>query len=222
MFTSRAEYRLLLRHDNADQRLMGYGFRFGLIPEEQYQGLVKKKILIAKEREQLEHITVIQGNSKAGSVHLSLQGSPLGEKLGELKEPCSLAQILRHPGITHHDIEEFLHAKLTNSLSQQGLLPEIKEAVEIEIKYEGYIRRQLSHIEDFKRMENWLIPPDFDYSSVIALSCETREKLSMIKPISLGQASRVSGVRVSDISVLMIYLERLRREKGRVAQTSSL
>ncbi|MBI4777716.1 tRNA uridine-5-carboxymethylaminomethyl(34) synthesis enzyme MnmG [Candidatus Desantisbacteria bacterium] len=204
MFTSRAEYRLLLRHDNADQRLMEYGYKFGLISEEQYQGLERKKILIAKERERLEHITVMQGNSRAGSVHLSLQGSQLGEKLGELKEPCFLAQILRHPGITYQDIEEFLCDRdaalpTTEMLPQQELSPEIKEAVEIEIKYEGYIRRQLAHIEDFKRMENWL---------------ETREKLFAIKPVSLGQASRVSGVRVSDISVLMIYLERLRREKG--------
>lgn len=213
MFTSRAEYRLLLRHDNADQRLMEYGYKFGLIPEEQYQGLIRKKILIANERKRLEHITVTQGSGRAGSVHLSLQGSQLEEKLGELKEPCSLAQILRHTGIIYKDIEGFLCARGITS-PEQELSPEIKEAVEIEIKYEGYIRRQLSHIEDFKRMENWLIPADFDYSSVIALSRETIEKLTTIRPVSLGQASRISGVRMSDISVLMIYLERLRRERG--------
>ncbi|MFH1861056.1 MAG: tRNA uridine-5-carboxymethylaminomethyl(34) synthesis enzyme MnmG [bacterium] len=219
MFTSRAEYRLLLRHDNADQRLMEYGHKFGLISEEQYQGLKRKIILIAGERERLEHTTVTQGKGRTGSAHLLLSGSQLEEKLGELKEPCSLAQILRHPGITYNDIEEFLCARGAASSEQvpevlPQLSPEIKEGVEIEIKYEGYIRRQLAHIEDFKRMENWLIPIDFDYYSVIALSRETREKLSMIKPVSLGQASRVSGVRVSDISVLMIYLERLRRERS--------
>ncbi|MBU0701664.1 tRNA uridine-5-carboxymethylaminomethyl(34) synthesis enzyme MnmG [bacterium] len=225
MFTSRAEYRLLLRHDNADQRLMEYGYKFGLIPEEQYQGLLKKRTLIAKERERLEHTMVTPGKGRKGSDHLLLQGSQLEEKLGELKDTCSLAQILRHPGITYADIEGFLcergaaSARGATSPEQVSevlpqLSPEIKEGVEIEIKYEGYIKRQLSHIEDFKRMENWLIPADFDYSSVIALSRETREKLSMIRPVSLGQASRISGVRVSDISVLMIYLERLRREKG--------
>ncbi len=216
MFTSRAEYRLLLRHDNADQRLMEYGYGFGLISEEQYQGLLTKKILIARERDRLERITAMQGKGRTSTVHLLLSGSQLEEKLGELKEPCPLAQILRHPGITYKDVEGFLSAK--SVVPEEELSPEIKEAVEIEIKYEGYIRRQLAHIQDFKRMENWLIPPDFDYGSVIALSRETREKLSTIRPVSLGQASRISGVRVSDISVLMIYLERLRRE----AQASSL
>ncbi|MDI6782204.1 MAG: tRNA uridine-5-carboxymethylaminomethyl(34) synthesis enzyme MnmG [bacterium] len=216
MFTSRAEYRLLLRHDNADQRLMEYGYKLGLIPEEQYQGLLRKKAFIAKERGRLEHITAMQGKGRIGAVHLLLSGSKLEEKLGELKEPCSLAQILRHPGITYSDIEGFLCDR--GVLLEEELSPEIKEEVEIEIKYEGYIRRQLAHIQDFKRMENWLIPTDFDYNSVIALSRETREKLSTIKPVSLGQASRISGVRVSDISVLMICLEKLRR----VAQASSL
>jgi len=203
MFTSRAEYRLLLRHDNADQRLMGYGYGFGLITEEQYQGLVRKKSAIAKERKRLEQIIIMP---------VQIASSQMGEKLSGLKESCSLAQLLRRPEILYEDIECF--CSLRTEMPQQELSSEIKEEVEIEVKYEGYIRRQLAHIEDFKRMENWLIPTDFDYSSVIALSRETREKLISIRPVSLGQASRVSGVRVSDISVLMIYLERLRREKG--------
>jgi len=203
MFTSRAEYRLLLRHDNADQRLMGYGYGFGLITEEQYQGLVRKKSAIAKERKRLEQIIIMP---------VQIASSQMGEKLSGLKESCSLAQLLRRPEILYEDIECF--CSLRTEMPQQELSSEIKEEVEIEVKYEGYIRRQLAHIEDFKRMENWLIPTDFDYSSVIALSRETREKLISIRPVSLGQASRVSGVRVSDISVLMVSLERLRREKG--------
>lgn len=210
MFTSRAEYRLLLRHDNADQRLMGYGYGFGLISEEQYQGLVRKKMLIAFERERLEK-TIVSPSQ--------LVGERLGDKLSELKESCSLAQLLRRPEILYEDVEGFCRDRAcpcpSSKMPQEILSLDVKEEVEIEIKYEGYIRRQLSHIEDFKRMEDWLIPPDFDYHSVTVLSRETKEKLSMIKPVSLGQASRISGVRVSDISVLMIYLERLRR--GRCA-----
>ena len=197
MFTSRAEYRLLLRHDNADQRLMGYGYGFGLIPEEQYNGLIRKKMLIAFERERLEKTIVLPSQ---------LVGKGLGYKLGELKESCSLAQLLRRPEILYEDVEGFCKDRVPEVLPQ-----DVKEEVEIEIKYEGYIRRQLSHISDFQRMEGWLLPPDFDYHSVTVLSRETKEKLSMIRPVSLGQASRISGVRVSDISVLMIYLERLRR-----------
>ncbi|MFH1897652.1 MAG: tRNA uridine-5-carboxymethylaminomethyl(34) synthesis enzyme MnmG [Candidatus Desantisbacteria bacterium] len=200
MFTSRAEYRLLLRHDNADQRLMGYGFGFGLIAEEQYQGLVRKKLLIAIERERLEKTMVSPSQ---------LIGERLGDKLEGLKDSCSLAQLLRRPEVLYEDIEGF------SGQVPEVLSHDVKEEVEIEIKYEGYIRRQLSHIEDFKRMEGWLIPLDFDYHSVTVLSRETKEKLSIIRPVSLGQASRISGVRVSDISVLMIYLERLRRERMR-------
>jgi len=167
MFTSRAEYRLILRHDNADLRLMHYGHKFGLISDIQYEKLLNKKKQIEDEIYRLNHTT--------------LNG-------------ITLAQILKRG-------EPLPQSTIKN------LPPEVIEQVEIEIKYDGYIKRQMAQIEQFKRMENCKIPPNFDYYAITGLSNETKDKLSKIKPISLGQASRISGIRPADISILMVWLK---------------
>lgn len=170
MFTSRAEYRLLLRQDNADLRLMPYGHKFGLVSTTLYQGLLTKQKQIKEEIDRLTR-TMMKRNT--------------------------LAQILRRPEVRYENI-----------INNQSNLPKaVIEQVEIEIKYEGYIKRQLAEVEQFKRMEEWKIPTNFDYYALTGLSNETRDKLSKIKPISLGQASRISGIRPTDISILMIWLE---------------
>jgi tRNA uridine 5-carboxymethylaminomethyl modification enzyme len=197
MFTSRAEYRLLLRQDNADQRLMKYGYELKLIPEEQYQNLLEKKKMITKEKERLNK-TIVNISKLSG-----VEGK-IKDILAKVKEPLSLAQLLKRPEVQYKDIEDIVCA-------EEKLSPEVKEQVEIEIKYEGYIKRQIAHVQEIKRMEEWLIPQDIDYYSLTGLSFETKEKLSKIRPVSLGQASRISGVRMGDISVLMVHLERLRR-----------
>jgi len=167
MFTSRAEYRLILRHDNADLRLMPYGHKFGLISNEQYERLLQKKKQIEDEIYRLNHTTI---------------------------KGMSLAQMMRR---TQTSAQFYI----------QGLTPEVIEQVEIEIKYEGYIKRQMAQVEHLKRMEGCRIPPNFDYYAVGGLSNETKDKLSKIKPISLGQAARISGIRPADISILMVWLK---------------
>lgn len=170
MFTSRAEYRLILRHDNADLRLMHYGHKFGLISHYQYENLLNKKKQIKDEIYRLNHTTLKEKN-------------------------VTLSKILKRPNIKYQDI-----------IPDSPLPQKVIEQVEIEIKYEGYIRRQLRQIEQFKRIENYKIPPNFDYYSITGLSNETKDKLSKIKPLSLGQASRISGIRPADISILMVWL----------------
>jgi tRNA uridine 5-carboxymethylaminomethyl modification enzyme len=174
MFTSRAEYRLILRHDNADLRLMHYGHKFGLIPDQQYDNLLNKKRQIEDEIDRLKHTFLKEKN-------------------------VTLYKILKRPQVRYQDI-----------ISDNHLPKEVIEQVEIEIKYEGYIKRQLAHLEQFRRMEGWKIPANFDYYSITGLSNETKDKLSKIRPISLGQASRISGIRPADISILMVWLEQRR------------
>ncbi|MDI6735130.1 MAG: tRNA uridine-5-carboxymethylaminomethyl(34) synthesis enzyme MnmG [bacterium] len=175
MFTSRAEYRLILRQDNADRRLIPYGHKFGLIANVQYEKLLTKERQIKDEIDRLTHTTT-------KGTHYTL------------------AQTLKRPEIIYEDIVR----------GQSPLPKDVIEQVEIGIKYEGYIKRQMAQISQVKRMEEWKIPPDFDYGNIIGLSNETRDKLSKIKPLSLGQASRISGVRPADISILMVWLEQKR------------
>lgn len=177
MFTSRAEYRLLLRQDNADRRLMKYGYNFGLIPRQYWLRLQEKERMISGTILLLE-------KKKEGGV--------------------PLAHILRRP--------EVPITELSQKLSELGSLPaDVLEQVEIEIKYQGYIERQIREVEKFRRLESRYIPPDFDYYSIPQLSKEAREKLSLIRPLSVGQASRIPGVRASDISVLLFILEKKER-----------
>ncbi|MFO0794102.1 MAG: tRNA uridine-5-carboxymethylaminomethyl(34) synthesis enzyme MnmG [Candidatus Brocadiaceae bacterium] len=174
MFTSRAEYRLLLRQDNADRRLMKYGYRYGLISDQQWQKLVEKERTIS------EILTYL--NKK-------------------MIGPDTLAKILSRPDRTFEDI-----VNMDDYLRQQHISREVKEQVEIEVKYKGYIERQQQQIEKFKKMEDYKIPSWIDYDSIPELRKEACQKLSRIQPISLGHASRISGVSPADISILMIYL----------------
>ena len=197
MFTSRAEYRLVLRQDNADQRLMEYGHRFGLIPEDVFEKCKKKLNLIREERKRLESTFVPP--EKANPL---LRSSC---KI-ELSKPQALSQLLKRPEIHYEDLVPLLPGEV-------NLPHEVKERVEIEIKYEGYIKRQMDQVRRMERMENRRIPQGFDYTSLGALSSEAREKLTEVSPLSLGQAARISGVTPSDISVLLVYLEKMRREE---------
>src|SRR3990172_5932952 len=174
MFTSRAEYRLLLRQDNADRRLMKYGYRYGLISEQQWNKLQEKECAITEILTYMDKKTV---------------------------GPHTLTKILSRPDRTFDSL-----LTVDDGLRQRQISNEVKEQVEIEVKYKGYIDRQQIQIEKFKKMEDYKIPRGIDYSKLPELRKEARQKLSQIRPISLGQASRISGVSPADISILMIYL----------------
>ncbi len=197
MMTSRAEYRLLLRQDNADLRLKEIGYELGLISEERYQKFLDKKNDIERTLEFLRNYQVTPTPENREKLQ-SLES-------GALKKPVKLAKILKRPEIDYDDLKFFAPE-----------LPEVsrvvKDQVSIQIKYKGYIDRQMSQVEQFKKMEDNLIPEDIDYSELENMRLEAREKLKKIQPRSLGQASRISGVSPADISALMIYLEQEKRE----------
>ncbi len=199
MMTSRSEYRLLLRQDNADQRLTPLGYQVGLISEERYQKLLKKTELIQKEKKRLEEMMV--GASKEVQELLAEYGST------GLKTAASLAEILRRPEMKY----EYL---ALIDPERPGLPQEVTEQVEIDIKYDGYIKRQLKQVEQFKRLEAKKIPKDLNYDEIQSLRIEAVQKLKLCRPISIGQASRISGVSPADISVLLVYLEQKRHQKN--------
>jgi len=199
MMTSRSEYRLLLRQDNADQRLTPLGYQVGLISKERYQKLLKKIELIQKEKKRLEEMMV--GASKEVQEVLENYGST------GLKTAASLAEILRRPEMKYEYLELI-------DPERPDLPPEVTEQVEIDIKYDGYIRRQLKQVEQFKRLEAKKIPKDLNYDEIQSLRIEAVQKLKLCKPISIGQASRISGVSPADISVLLVYLEQKRYQKN--------
>lgn len=196
LLTSRAEYRLLLRHDNADLRLTEIGYQIGLISQERYERFLHKKKMIELEIERLktvklrpeEHVQSIL--AEAGSV--------------QLVNSVDAASILRRPEITYEHIERM-------TPSPYPLDEEMKEQVEIQLKYAGYIEKQLAQVERMKKMEKKKIPPDLNYDDVHGLATEAKQKLSEIRPLSIGQASRISGVNPSDISILLVYLEHYNR-----------
>lgn len=192
MMTSRAEYRLLLRQDNADLRLRKIGFESGLVSKEQYDLTLKKQEMIEKEILRLKN-TVI-GASKEHQKFMEAHGSSL------LKTGTNLAELMCRPELSYEILSEI-------DTERKFLPDDVIEQVEIEIKYEGYIERQMKQVEQFKKMEKKRIPPDLDYQDVSSLRLEARQKLTAYKPVSVGQASRISGVSPADISVLLIYLE---------------
>ena len=192
MMTSRAEYRLLLRQDNADLRLRKKGWEVGLIDDETYHKLQEKERMIHEEIERVEHTTV--GGSAEVQSLLESQGSAL------LKSGTTIAELIRRP--------ELNYKVLAPIDKERPELPEdVCEQVEINIKYDGYIRRQMKQVEQFKKLEQKKIPEDIDYEDVGSLRIEARQKLEAYRPVSIGQASRISGVSPADISVLLVYLE---------------
>lgn len=192
MMTSRAEYRLLLRQDNADLRLREKGFRVGLISKIQYDEVLNKKYLIEKEIERLKNVNI--GAAKSNQEFLANHGST------PLKTGTSLAELLCRPELNYDILGEI-------DYERKWLPNDVIEQVEIEIKYEGYIERQLRQVVQFKKMEKKKIPTDIDYDDVPSLRLEARQKLKSFRPVSVGQASRISGVSPADISVLLVYLE---------------
>ena len=198
MMTSRAEYRLLLRQDNADLRLREKGYRVGLVSREEYEYILYKKVAIEKEIERLKKVSV--GAAKENQEFLIRYNSSI------LKSGSNLAELLCRPELTYEILGEI-------DPERKPLPADVIEQVDIEIKYEGYIARQLRQVEQFKKMEKKKIPDDLNYDEVPSLRIEARQKLIQYHPVNVGQASRISGVSPADISVLLVYLENYRNKK---------
>lgn len=199
MMTSRAEYRLLLRQDNADIRLMDIGYKVGLISEERYQKFLNKKELIENEIKRLSD-TIVGTTEKVQNLLSNLNST-------QLRSGASLADLLRRPEISYDDLTEI-------DENRKPLPKEVIEQVNIHIKYDGYISKQIKQVEQFKKLEKRLIPEDLAYDDIKSLRIEALQKLKLVKPISIGQASRISGVSPADVSVLLVYLEQLNRKKS--------
>lgn len=199
MMTSRSEYRLLLRQDNADMRLTEMGYEMGLISEERYQKYCKKKEAIEKEIKRLEAIYVGAGE-RTQEVLLSHGSTPL-------QTSATLAELIRRPELNYEAVRDL-------DPEREDLPKDVCDQVNINIKYEGYIRRQAQQVRQFKKLENKKIPVDIDYQKVNSLRIEAVQKLEAVRPASIGQASRISGVSPADITVLMVYLETLRGGKA--------
>lgn len=194
MMTSRSEYRLLLRQDNADIRLTPYGHEIGLISDERYKKFLNKMQLINGEMNRAAQTTI--------HVSEDLQKLLVSRETAPMNKGMKLIELIKRPQISYDDLAPF-------DTERPDLPPEIFEQVEIELKYEGYIKRQQAQINEMRRLEVKLLPKDIDYNAIDGLRLEAREKLSKIRPHSVGQASRISGVSPSDISVLLIYLAKM-------------
>ncbi|OLS41360.1 tRNA uridine-5-carboxymethylaminomethyl(34) synthesis enzyme MnmG [Bacillus sp. MRMR6] len=201
LLTSRAEYRLLLRHDNADLRLTEIGHQIGLIRDERYQRFLLKKEAVEVEKNRLATI-ILKPTKEVQELIRSIGGS-------ELKDGIRASDLLKRPEMNYQLLE-----RLTTS--DVELDQDTKEQVEIQIKYEGYIEKSLQQVERLKKMENKKIPENIDYDAINGLATEAKQKLKLVKPLSLAQASRISGVNPADISILLIYLE-----QGRIAKVSN-
>lgn len=197
MMTSRAEYRLLLRQDNADLRLTEKGYALGLVEEERWQKFLAKRNGIIEARKRLDD-TIL---------HPSAENLALFEKAGlaPIRTSTSLSELLRR--------SEMTYGKLCSIFGLERLSPEVEEQLEITIRYEGYIKKQKEQVERLEHLEARRLPADLDYSVVPSLRDEAREKLISVRPLSVGQASRISGVSPADISVLLIWLEQERRKR---------
>jgi tRNA uridine 5-carboxymethylaminomethyl modification enzyme len=190
MMTSRSEYRLLLRQDNADARLTQKGYDVGLVSEEQYKAFLEKQELIKNEIERLN------------TTHASpLKINPLLEKMGlsSVNSGFSLADLLRRPEMTYEILAEL-------DADRPALPPRVINTVEVSVKYEGYIKRQIAEVERHAKLELKALPANIDYMSIKGLRIEAAQKLNSLRPLTIGQASRISGVNPADISVLLIYL----------------
>ena len=201
MLTSRSEYRLLLRQDNADIRLLPEGHRIGLVSDEAYEHLLKKNELIAAEIERVSHVNLAPS-----------------KELNELLESCGtdplnngikLSQLIKRPCLSYDLLAPF-------DKNRPELDREVTEQVELQIKYDGYIKIQLEQVEAMRKLESKALPADLDYNTVPSLRLEAIEKLNLIKPLSVGQASRISGVNPADVGVLLVWLEQNRRLDGSV------
>lgn len=197
MMTSRAEYRLLLRQDNADLRLREIGHNIGLVSDEEYEHLLEKKAQIDAEIERLEKAT-IGGTPKVQELLAKYESTPL-------KSGITLAELIKRPELDYEKLAEV-------DEKRPELAFDVQEQVNIEIKYEGYIKRQMQQVAQFKKLEGRKLPENFDYAQVNSLRKEAVQKLNKIQPSTIGQASRISGVSPADISVLMVYLERSKSE----------
>ncbi|HUT85139.1 MAG TPA: tRNA uridine-5-carboxymethylaminomethyl(34) synthesis enzyme MnmG, partial [Thermodesulfobacteriota bacterium] len=194
MFTSRAEYRLLLREDNADLRLRDKGYQLGLVSEDDYARYQEKKQAIEHERERLKAVR-INPHKTVNDRLVSLGSSPI-------KNATTLEELLRRPELSYEELSVF-------DPGQPQIPPAIAQEIEIQVKYQGYIERQEEQIARFKKMERVKIPLSLDFSSIPSLSTEVKEKLSKIQPVSLGQASRISGITPAALSILLVYLKKL-------------
>lgn len=200
MLTSRAEYRLLLRQDNADLRLTDYGHELGLISEARYEAFCAKRQAISQEIERL-------GQTTASNKLDALQDMLAQRGSTPLKQGVPALEILRRPEITYADL-------IALGLGDESLSPEVSQQVEIQVKYEGYIKQQWEQAARMEKIENRLLPEAIDYGEISGLRNEAKQKLAQVRPVSVGQASRISGVNPADISVLLIYLESQRRKGG--------
>jgi len=201
LLTSRAEYRLLLRHDNADLRLTEIGRQIGLIRDDRYEKFLTKKDAIETEKQRLES-TFLKPTAEVQEMIRSIGGS-------ELKDGIRASDLLKRPEMSYHQLETIFP-------SEVALDDEVKEQVEIQLKYDGYITKSLQQVERLKKMEDKKIPENIDYDAVSGLATEARQKLKLVKPLSIAQASRIAGVNPADISILLVYLE-----QGKIARVSN-
>ncbi|WP_423800262.1 tRNA uridine-5-carboxymethylaminomethyl(34) synthesis enzyme MnmG [Neobacillus sp. SAB-20_R2A] len=201
LLTSRAEYRLLLRHDNADLRLTEIGHKIGMIRDERYQAFLVKKAAVEAEKERLRSV-ILKPSAEVQELIRNTGGS-------ELKDGIRASDLLKRPEMTYELLE-------TLTKSEVPIDDEVKEQVEIQIKYEGYIEKSLQQVERLKKMEDKKIPENIDYDAISGLATEAKQKLKKIRPLTLAQASRISGVNPADISILLVYLE-----QGRIARIAN-
>ncbi|MEG0268340.1 MAG: tRNA uridine-5-carboxymethylaminomethyl(34) synthesis enzyme MnmG, partial [Carnobacterium sp.] len=194
LLTSRAEYRLLLRHDNADLRLTEIGYHLGLASKERYETLIMKKEDVEREMSRLSHTRL--------KPTVEIQEFLAEKNISPLKDGILALDFLRRPEISYWDILKFAPLPLDETLSR-----DVEEQIEIQVKYEGYIKKASQKVDKLKRMENKRIPENIDYSAINGIATEAKQRLALIQPETIAQASRISGVNPADISVLMVYVE---------------
>lgn len=197
MMTSRSEYRLVLRQDNADVRLTPIGYKIGLISQERYDALLEKERLVAAEIDRVQHVTM--GPSAPVLALLEKYGT------APIKNGARLSDLLKRPQLSYEALAEI-------DPERPDLPQDVQEQVNIRIKYAGYIDQQLKQVEQFKKLEGRLLPMELDYETIQGLRLEARQKLNLVRPENLGQASRITGVSPADISVLLIYMEQMKRK----------